>query len=339
MIAMSSLYRYLDGVVPNTLAIVYSFGGFALGIALLLATNPWLVALGTLMLAHAMIISAYLLHDAAHGAVFRTAQANARLGAALAWLNGSCYASFADLRRKHMRHHVDRADVLTFDSKAFLLGLPRWMRRTVLALEWAYFPAVELIMHGYVIAMPFMREGKRSQRRHVASVFVIRVALFAVLAWISTKAALFYLLAWLVCLIVLRFADAYQHTYDAFAVLEEKGAIPADKIRDHAYEQRNTYSNLVSVRFPALNLLLLNFSYHNAHHDRPVEPWYRLPTAHAKLYGDDDSQVIPMSRLLKSFHRHRVKRILASDYGVMDITKKQADDFYGAVGVSFLTAV
>jgi fatty acid desaturase len=336
---MRSLYRYRDGAVPNSLAIAYSFGGFAFGIAMLLAANPWLAAPGTLLLAHAMIVSAYLLHDAAHGAVFRTADANGRLGAALAWLNGSCYASFADLRRKHMRHHVDRADVLTFDAKAFLLGLPQWMRRVVLALEWAYFPAVELIMHGYVIALPFVREGTRSQRRHVAMVLVVRAALFASLAWISLQAAALYLVAWLVCLIVLRFADAYQHTYDAFAVLEEGGAIPADKIRDHAYEQRNTYSNLVSVRYPALNLLLLNFSYHNAHHDRPVEPWYRLPAAHAKLYGDDDSQVIPMARLLASFHRHRVKRILASDYGVMDISKRQADDFYGAVGVSFLTAV
>ncbi|RKT22200.1 fatty acid desaturase [Paraburkholderia sp. RAU2J] len=336
---MRSFYRYRDGAVPNTLAIAYSFGGFALGMAMLLTAKPWLTVPGTLVLAHAMIVSAYLLHDAAHGAVFRTAEANARLGAALAWINGSCYASFADLRRKHMRHHVDRADVLTFDAKAFLLGLPQWVRRVVLALEWAYFPAVELIMHGYVIAMPFMRAGKRSQRRRVATVLVVRAALFAWLAWLSLQAAALYLVAWLVCLIVLRFADAYQHTYDAFAVLEEGGAIPADKIRDHAYEQRNTYSNLVSVRYPALNLLLLNFSYHNAHHDRPVEPWYRLPAAHARLYGDDDSQVIPMARLLTSFHRHRVKRILASDYGVMDIAKKQADDFYGAVGVSFLTAV
>ncbi len=336
---MSSLYRYRDGGVPNTLALLYSFGGFALGIALLLATNPWLAAPGTLLLSHAMIVSAYLLHEAAHGTIFRSADANARLGAALAWLNGSCHASFADLRRKHMRHHVDRADVLTFDSKAFLLGLPRGLRQAVLALEWAYFPAVELIMHGYVIVMPFTRKSKGAQRGRVAAVLAVRTLLFAWLAWISVKAALLYLVAWLVCLIVLRFADAYQHTYDAFAVFEDGGAIPADKVRDHTYEQRNTYSNLVSAQFPVLNLLLLNFSYHNAHHDRPVEPWYRLPAAHAKLYGDDDSQVIPMSRLLTSFHRHRVKRILASDYGVMDITKKQVDDFYGAVGVSFLTAV
>jgi fatty acid desaturase len=336
---MANRYRYGDGVMPNTLGLAYSFGGFALGIGLLPLRNPWLAAFGTLLLAHAMIIGAYFLHDAAHGAVFRSAQDNARLGALLGWLNGSCYAPFSDLRRKHLRHHIDRADVLTFDTKAFLLRLPQWLRGAVLALEWMYFPAVELIMHGYVMAAPFISAAKRAQRRRIVTIVVVRAALFALLAWVSIKALLLYLVAWLLCVSVLRFTDAYQHTYDAFAVLEDGAPIPADKLRDHAYEQRNTYSNLVSVRFPLLNLLLLNFPYHNAHHDRPVEPWYRLPAAHAKLYGSDDSQVIPMSRLLTSFHRHRVKRILSSDYGVMDITQKQADDFYGAVGVSFLTAV
>ena len=336
---MPTLYRYRDGLLPNTLGLAYAFGGFAVGVGLLLTRPWWAAVLGTLLLAHALIIGAYFLHEAAHGTMFPSAAANASLGTWLAWLNGSCYAPFVDLRRKHMRHHVDRADVLTFDAKAFLLHLPRWVRNGVLALEWAYFPAVELIMHGYVIAAPFQSAARRAQRRRIVSVLVVRALLFAVLAWISLKAVALYLLAWLICVSVLRFTDAYQHTYDAYAVLEDGAPIPNDKLRDHAYEQRNTYSNLVSVRLPWLNLLLLNFPYHNAHHDRPIEPWYRLPAAHVKLYGSDDCQVIPMSRLLTSFHRHRVRRILSSDYGVMDISQKQADDFYGAVGVSFLTAV
>jgi fatty acid desaturase len=334
---MANLFRYRDGTVPNALGLAYSFTGFAVGIGLLLSPNAWVEAGGTLLLAHAMIISAYFLHEAAHGTIFRSAEANASLGAAVGWLNGSCYARFADLRRKHMRHHVDRADVLTFDSKAFLMRLPRPMRAAVCALEWAYFPMVELIMHGYVMTLPFIDEAKHGQRLRMVLISAMRAVLFAMLAWVSVKAVLLYLLAWLICLSVLRFTDAYQHTYDA-VVVSADGKIPGDKLRDRAYEHRNTYSNLVSERFPVLNLLLLNFPYHNAHHDRPVEPWYRLPSTHAKLYGSDYRQVIPMSRLLTSFHRHRVKRIVSSDYGAMNITTKQADDFYGAVGVSFLTA-
>ena len=44
-----------------------------------------------------------------------------------------------------------------------------------------------------------------------------------------------------------------------------------------------------------LNLLLLNFSYHNAHHERPIEPWYRLPALHARLYPGEHHQTLPMT--------------------------------------------
>ena len=336
---MAAIYRYRDALVPNSAAIGYALGGYALGVAMLCSHLAWVAAAGVVLLAHAMIIGAYLLHDAAHLAIFRSARANAHLGTAMAWLTGACYAPFSALRHKHMRHHVDRADIVTFDTKAFLIRLPALVRRAIVLLEWLYVPAVELVMHGYVMVMPFLHEDRRALRRRVVAVVLIRAALFGALAWVSPKAVFLYLLAWFVCLTVLRFADAYQHTYDAFAVLEGDAAIPDDKVRDRAYEQRNTYSNLVSVRFPVLNLLLLNFSYHNAHHDRPIEPWYRLPRAHRQLYGDDASQVIPMSRLLRGFHRHRVTRLLSADYGSMDVASRQVDDFYGAVGVSFLTAI
>ncbi|TDQ92281.1 fatty acid desaturase family protein [Paraburkholderia silvatlantica] len=336
---MAASYRYHDALLPNSAAIAYAVGGYALGVVLLCSHTGWIAAFGVVLLAHAMIIGAYLLHDAAHLAIFRTPEANARLGTVMAWLTGACYAPFSALRHKHMRHHVDRADIVTFDAKAFLLTLPVGLRRVIVLLEWLYVPAIELVMHGYVMVMPFLHAEHRTQRRRVVLVALIRVTLFGALGWLSPKALLLYMAAWFICLTVLRFADAYQHTYDAFAVLEGDVAIPDDKVRDRAYEQRNTYSNLVSVKFPALNLLLLNFSYHNAHHDRPIEPWYRLPRAHRQLCGDDDSQVIPMSRLLRGFHRHRVTRLLSADYGAMDVTRKQVDDFYGAVGVSFLTAV
>ena len=48
-------------------------------------------------------------------------------------------------------------------------------------------------------------------------------------------------------------------------------------VADRQYEEDNTYSNLLSTRYPWLNLLVLNFCYHNVHHNKPSEPWYRLP--------------------------------------------------------------
>lgn len=338
----TQIYRYADGKLANSLALAYAFGGYAAGFALLFA-DSWLLNLaGTLLLGHAMIIAAYLIHEFAHGTIFAKPLNNERAGELCSWLCGSCYAGFQDLRKKHMRHHVDRADVITFDTKAFLNRCPGWFRKLVLAAEWAYVPAVELIMHYYVILLPFItsNEKHRANRRKVALTLLVRTALFALVAAVSLKAMVLYFVAWSIMLTVLRFTDAYQHTYDAFAVLEDGGKIPDDKLRDRAYEQMNTFSNVVSVRWPVLDLLLLNFAYHNAHHEKPVAPWYRLRTLHAELYGDGYAQVLPMHLLFKSFHQHRLRRVIDDDYGVVEPAgERRADGFYGAVGVSFLTAV
>ena len=112
-------------------------------------------------------------------------------------------------------------------------------------------------------------------------------------------------------------------------------------MRDKAYEQANTYSDVVSLDAKWFNLIWLNFGFHNAHHDRPTAPWYRLPALHRELYPQGSAQVVTVGELLRSFHRHRVARVLASDYGAVlpPGTPRRADGFLGAVGVSFLTAV
>ena len=163
---------------------------------------------------------------------------------------------------------------------------------------------------------------------------------FAALGWYSPKALLLYFLAYLVFVTVLRFADCFQHTYDSYPILGDT-PIPNDKVRDRAYEQANTYSNVFGIDNFWLNLLWLNFGYHNAHHDRPTVAWHRLPAYHRELYGNGYCQVVPVSQLLKAFHQHRLTRVLSGDYGqVLDPTVRgRADGFVGAVGVSFLTAV
>jgi fatty acid desaturase len=97
----------------------------------------------------------------------------------------------------------------------------------------------------------------------------------------------------------------------------------------------------VSVAHPWLNLLLLNFSYHNAHHERPIVPWHDLPRLHRQLFPAEHSQTIPMTELLRGYHRDRVARILSEDYGEVNTAAAagKADRFLGAAGVSFLTVV
>jgi len=136
----------------------------------------------------------------------------------------------------------------------------------------------------------------------------------------------------------LRFMDAFQHTYEVFASNSLQAA-PSDPKRDLRYEYENTYSNLIAERCWWLNLLVLNFAYHNAHHVRPTLPWYRLRALHGSLYGAKDRQVIACRELLASYHRHRVARIFANDCGSVAASGNRAGSFLGAVGVSFLTAV
>jgi fatty acid desaturase len=332
------LFRQPDGALPNTLALAYALAGYAGGLWLM-ANASWPAALAaTLWFAHALIIAAYLFHEFAHHTIFTKAEANTRGGVLMTWLTGSCYARFEHLRRKHMRHHLDRADVISLDTKALLQALPAWIRRSVLALEWAYVPAVELLMHAYVIARPFIDSSRRDERGRVFAILAVRGGAFAALGIAAPRALLLYGVAYLVMVTVLRFADAFQHTYDAYAIPDGE-PVPNDKHRDKAYEQAHTYSNLASLRWPRLNLLLLNFPYHNAHHERPTAPWYRLPSLHRELYGNAPDQVLPMAKLLQPFHRHRVTRVLADDYGEVDPRSGQAAGFVGAVSVSFLTAV
>jgi len=335
---MTSTSLYKSGFWPNTLAILYAVAGYAVGIGMLTSAYYAVNAAGVTLLAHSLVIAAYLIHEFAHVTIFKTAKLNESIGTVMSWLTGSCYARFADLKRKHLRHHADRADVLTFDYRKFLRERPAWVRRTVFALERLYIPAVELLMHGFVIALPFFSSQHKPQRARVVTILAVRLALFGLLGAYAPRAVLLYGLAYFIFLTVLRFVDAFQHTYVAYPILES-GKLPDIERRDKQYEYENTYSNLVSPVHPWLNLLTLNFVYHNAHHSRASVPWHQLPALHHELYGDTDPQVIPMAELLRSFHRNRLARILDDDYGSVTAGPGRADSFVGAVGVSFLTAV
>jgi fatty acid desaturase len=337
---ISQTFRYPDGVIPNVLALGVTVLGYPLGIALLTVPFWALNAVGFALVVLSLVWSAYFIHEFAHQAIFKTPQANARWGTLMSWINGSCFARFEDMRRKHMRHHVERADVITFDAKSFLVSAPAWQRRAVLALEWAYVPAVEFLMRGFVLLLPFRAGGSLRARMRILVFAAIRLAGWTVLALVSLKALLLYVAAYLVFVTLLRFADCFQHTYDAYPILDDT-PVPADKLRDRAYEQANTFSDIVGMNHRWANLLWLNFGFHNAHHDRPTLPWYRLPAYHRELYPADYAQVITVRELLYSFHVNRVQRVLSADYGDVRSPGSQgrADRFLGAVGVSFLTAV
>jgi len=329
------LFRHRDGVLPNLLAFGYAFGGYAVGWWLLMREAWWVNAVGTLLLGHAMIIAAYLIHECAHNTVFTRNSVNARVGEALLWLTGACYGTYEGLRHKHFRHHVDRADVVAFNFRTRLLRHPVLLR-TLQALEWACIPALDLVMHWLVPVLPFVMPSRRAQRARVVTVLLLRGTLFAIVAAHTPRALLCYGVAYLMMLHVLRFMDAFQHTYALFETLEQPSG-PEAKQFDAAFEATHTFSNPHSLRYPWLNLLTLNFGYHNAHHEKPTQPWHRLPALHASLFGASLGQLIPFANQIACYHRYRVQRLVHEDALDFDVSGNRGANFVGVDGVSFLT--
>lgn len=166
---------------------------------------------------------------------------------------------------------------------------------------------------------------------------LLRLGLLALLASWSPKAVLLYFVAYGVLLTTLNFFDAFHHTFEQYFT-DADAPVPMNG-RDRTYEQSHTYSNVVSVSHPWLNLLTLNFGYHNAHHERAAVPWYRLPALHAELFADGSRELMPLAELLRTFHANRVRRVLEEGYGEVASGPRRADGFVGAHGVSFLTVV
>lgn len=331
-----ALFREREGVWPNTLVLAWTSLGWLASFALMAAPGIVRPALGVLLCAHTMVLAAYLIHEAAHYTLFARPAVNRWVGEAMSFIAGASYASFERIRHLHIRHHRDRADVTCFDFKGLMQRRPA-VRRLLQALEWAYLPATEILMHLQVVWRPFF---VRSQRRHLpraALMLVLRLSLLGVLAAWSPQAVALYAVAYVLLLHVLNFFDAFHHTFEQFFVAEDE-PVPMDG-RDRAYEQAHTYSNLVSLRHPVLNLLTLNFGYHNAHHERAAVPWYRLPALHRELYGERALNVMPLADLLRTWHRNRVRRVVADHYGAPQAGGRRADAFVGAHGVSFLTVV
>jgi hypothetical protein len=152
---MKQIIKYSDGLWPNFFALLYIFSAYLGGFFLVSFDVLPVNFIGSVLLAHSMVIAAYMIHECAHNTVFRNNKANARLGSLLNWLTGTCYGDYEGIRNKHFRHHMDRADVVAFDYRPRFASHPLFMKAMRL-LEWFYIPAVEIAMHLLVLVVPLL---------------------------------------------------------------------------------------------------------------------------------------------------------------------------------------
>jgi fatty acid desaturase len=135
--------------------------------------------------------------------------------------------------------------------------------------------------------------------------------------------------------------DGLQHDYGYQVTLFNFDKPP--RKGDFEWEQEHTFSVPHTLRWDWPNWFTLNFGFHNAHHDNMNTPWYRLPDAHRKMYGDDPDAVIPLSAQLKMFHRNRVSRIVGNHEGERPwghdfLLAARRAEASGGNAASFLTA-
>jgi acyl-lipid omega-6 desaturase (Delta-12 desaturase) len=341
MPAEMALFKEPRGLLMHGGAVLYAVAGYAAGFAGLF-DDSWLVnAAATLLLAHAMVIAAYLIHECAHNLVFRRSRHNAALGRALSWLCGASYGTYEDMRYKHFRHHADNDDVVWFEYDRFFERHPLVLR-LVRGLEWLYIPAHDLLMHFVMVFTSFIIPQRRAQRRRNVLVILFRGGIFAALLVFATKAAILYAVAYMFMMHVLRFMDMLQHDYPYNPTLFAYVRPPHKGDRD--WEQQHTFSNPVSLAHPKLNWLTLNFGYHNAHHADMNLPWYRLPDLHRELTGDDPARVIPFRSQVALYHRNRLSRVhnpQPADYPKGEAYLRLARAGTGPIGgnaASFLTS-
>mgnify|MGYP000471007602 CR=1 FL=1 len=193
MSSVNRFFRKPEGFRYHGSALAYAVSAYILGFAGLFFASGLGLALSTLLLAHGMIIAAYMIHEAAHNTVFKDNAHNARLGEYLSWMCGSAYGTYEDMRFKHFRHHVDNDDVVWFDYEIFFARYPRVLK-LVQGLEWFYIPAHEFIMHGIMILSAYVIPQRREQRTRNLTVICVRGGLFlALLVWAPGVACLYAL--------------------------------------------------------------------------------------------------------------------------------------------------
>jgi len=332
--------KQTDGFAWHAGAVLYSMLGYGAGIVGLFH-GSWLVNIAaTFLLAHAMTIAAYMVHECGHNLVFKSIRHNAHLGRFFSWLCGAAYGTYEDMRYKHFRHHVDVDDVVWFDYEKFFARHPRVLYVTRI-FEWFYIPAHEMIMHFITVFTSFIIPQRRDQRRRNVAVILLRGSIFLTVLLLQPMAALLYVIATMMMMTVLRFMDSLQHDYPYNLALFDFDK-PLRK-GDFAWEQEHTYSNPHSLDHEWVNWLTLNFGFHNAHHDDMTVPWYRLPEKHREKFGNDPAAVIPFSAQLKIFHKQRVRRIVDnhesdSPSGTEFLLAAQKAEVYGGNAASFLTS-
>ena len=235
--------------------------------------------------------------------------------AVLGAINGLSFFSFEAYRKDHVRHHAEKIDIGGFDSGHFAVAHPRLFSAIIVA-EKIYLPAFYYLIKLTNIYAVIFSGRRREVTRGIGSLCIYVVA-FATFARFSLMLVLVWQASSFLRIHIVRFVDCFQHSFQQVYTEGEK------LTHGKHYEIQNTFSVPVARKFTFLNLIILNFGYHAAHHCFPTCPWYMLPHLEAaiikqlRLYGVSDTreESTPFFNFLTAYHRGRLSRIISTDEG------------------------
>ena len=96
--SITSLFKKPEGLRYHGSAVLYAVSAYCLGFSGLWVEAVMVNFFAVLLLAHGMVIAAYMVHECGHNTVFRQNAHNARLGTFLTWVCGAAYGTYEDIR-------------------------------------------------------------------------------------------------------------------------------------------------------------------------------------------------------------------------------------------------
>lgn len=306
----------------------------------------WLVyGLTCAMLAQIFTVSSFLHHDFAHGSFFQRdtvrhyKKLNEWFGSVNLWINGGCYFTFQELRSQHVGHHTTKVDYEVIDQNQF----EPYQLNILKACEYMYVPLNFYIMKVRAVCAVFWHQKRLNSMPRTVTIIVIRALALLFIARMNKNGGI-YCLIWTllgyffsknIAIHVLRFGDVFSHSYDIYAL--DSKLKPAHK----EYDMERTYT----IMFPWYMkwfecLYMLNFNYHNAHHNNTSIPWYSLPTFHNMIDNytclNRKEFEISFFDAIYQYHTKRVARVDATDAGFpkdVVVDNKHTLDMSGFIGI------
>ncbi|HNN94958.1 MAG TPA: fatty acid desaturase [Pseudomonadota bacterium] len=312
--------------------LAYTLLGYLVGLACVLSGSPLVAVAGIALLIHTTVLSGLLNHELIHRSVFRNPRVNDLLGSVVSLLNGACHVPFALLRRQHIAHHINKVGYDSFSITEWVKGLPRLPRIILITLEWFYFPILSFISRGRALTYPFRNKKYRHLRLRVAVAILFRMAILILFYLINPWSVLSVFISHIGMISAFRLYDCYHHTFQVIPLGSKIPVLPGN------YEQERTFSSLLSREHAWLNLIFLNYGYHNAHHYLFAAPWYHLPTIDRLMFGESNQRHILFRDWITWYHKNRIRRIfdgLGSPR--IDGNQVKIESFYGIImNLSFM---